>query len=173
MPSKHVVVLSTKAQWRLLVAGLVLFALLLLGALAYERVSVMQEQRHRLATKARVIEENITRQLLGVNNALESVQRDLELFTNLQQPDFLNLRLKSLVDAMPGVRTLNVMDEAGTILASNREEVIGVNLAYREYFATAVQDRDPAALYLSRPFETAVSRTKCNTGFIELRNGVD
>jgi len=148
------VVLSTKAQWRLLVIGLVLFALLLLGALAYERVSIMQEQRHRLATKARVIEENITRQMLGVNNALRSVQRDLELFTNLQQPDFLNLRLKSLVDAMPGVRTMNVIDGSGTILASNREEVIGVNLAYREYFATAVQDRDPAALYLSRPFET-------------------
>lgn len=51
MPSKHVVVLSTKAQWRLLVIGLVRFALLLLGALAYERVGIMQEQRHRLVTQ--------------------------------------------------------------------------------------------------------------------------
>lgn len=145
---------TRRTQWVLLSFVLASFAVLVAASLVHERNRIVREQEQRLITKARVIDENVQRQLQGVSNALLSVIHDFHKLKNDQ--DFLLLRLKALTDAMPGVRTINVLDGSGRVLASNRENVIGIYLSQREYFQTAVQRADPDALYLSEPFKTVL-----------------
>lgn len=67
-----------------------------------------------------------------------------------------NLHLQAMSDAMLGVRTLHITDAEGTVLASNRNELIGLNFREREYFRAARQGRNPAMLYISPPFKTVI-----------------
>ena len=128
--------------------------MLVAASLVYERSRISQEQHQRLSTKAKVIDENINRQLEGVANALASVAQDFDELNG--SPRWMERRLIALTDAMPGVRTLNVLDNTGHIVASNRENLIGLDLSGREYFQTAVRLADPNRLYLSEPFETVL-----------------
>jgi len=135
-------------------------SMLLLGALAamwmtQDRHYLLQVERERMAAQVELVENNLMRQLGAVDAALLSVRRDLDFF---EQPSsdlqVLNRRLEALTDAMPGVRTLSVLDGTGTLLASNRTEFLGQNFAEREYVQTAQQQPDPGLLYVSQPFRT-------------------
>jgi hypothetical protein len=61
-----------------------------------------------------------------------------------------------LTDAMPGVRTLAVLDATGTIVASSRAELLGVNSRQRELFAVPRGSQDAAVLYVSPPFKSVL-----------------
>lgn len=143
-----------RSQWMLLIAVLIGFAVMVATSLYQERRRIIQEQSERLSTQARVIDENIQRQLTGVSKALQSVIHDFDRFRD--QPEFLTLRLKALTDAMPGVRTINVLNRDGFVVASNRDNVLGIDLSGREYFQTAARIADPNVLYLSEPFKTVL-----------------
>ena len=65
-----------RTEWLLVCALLLVFAGLVFGALSYERSRIVREQEHRLTTKARLIEENIVRQLEGGSNGLRSILED-------------------------------------------------------------------------------------------------
>jgi PAS domain S-box-containing protein len=67
-----------------------------------------------------------------------------------------NHRLRALSDAMPGVRTINIINAAGINVGSNWEELIGSNFAERDYFKTPRRHPDPAMLYVSAPFKTVL-----------------
>lgn len=148
--------LSRKStQWQLLLAVLLFFAALVGSSVYYERQRIVLEQNQRLAAEARVIDENMVRQIEGVSNVLSSVLEDLAYFKSLEDSaSALGLRLKALTAAMPGVRTMNVLDAGGRVIASNRDELLGLDLAKREYFLRVAEDPDGGVLYLSRPFET-------------------
>lgn len=148
--------LSRKStQWQLLLAVLLFFAALVGSSVYYERQRIVLEQNQRLAAEARVVDENVVRQIEGVSNALSSVLEDLVYFKSLEDSaSALGLRLKALTAAMPGVRTMNVLDAGGRVIASNRDQLVGLELAKREYFLRVAEDPDGGVLYLSRPFET-------------------
>jgi PAS domain S-box-containing protein len=134
-------------------------ALLILGALigywlCGERDRVEALQRDRLQVQARVIDENLGRQLEGVNNALAGVRDDYPLSDRKSIGPAASRRLKVLADAMAGVTTMLVLDAEGTVLATSRDELIGRNFSQREYFKVARADPDPATLYVSPPFKT-------------------
>jgi len=144
---------SALAQWLELGIALIILG----GAIAFnlylEHGRTEAREKERLSTQARVISENLERQLGSISRALEDVRSDMYFW---QGSSGLQLRLKALASALAGIRTMNVMDAKGMIIASNRPELVGTNLATRDYFVLARQQRNADLLHLSPPFKTVL-----------------
>jgi len=149
--------LSRSAQWLLLGAGLLLLGGVIAWMLYADYRAIESRERERLASHAKVIDENLGRQLLATSLALDSIRRSLALLMPQRdgQPT-LNRRLKSMSETMPGVRTLLIVDAGGSVIAADREELVGQNFREREYFQTARRSSDAAALHVSPPFRTVL-----------------
>lgn len=139
------------AQWLELGIALIILG----GAVAFnldrEYARTAAREQDRLTAQSRVIAENLEAEMASANRALEGVRGD---FSRRKGISALQLRVESVTDAMPGIRTMNVLDAEGTILASNRPELIGANFSYRDYFQAARQHPDPDMMYVSPPFKT-------------------
>ena len=135
-----------------------LLALFSLGGywLYSERVSALGRERQRLEGQARVIEQNIERQLLGVNAALAGVRYDLVSGDRSTENNTLTLNLKVLTDAMPGVSSLIVTDAQGTVTASNRRQLIGQNFSQDDCFTAPQAGLDATTLYVSPPYRSVL-----------------
>lgn len=144
---------SFSAQW--LILGI---ALLTLGGatgsnLYVERGRTESREQSRLLTQARVIQENLEQNLTAVGRVLADLRPAAA--QHKVRPS-LDDHLKGLIHAMPGIRTLLVLDTAGTVYASSRPELLGENFAYRDYFKTPLQNPDPDTLFVSAPFKTTL-----------------
>ncbi len=142
-------------------------ALLVLGALIGEWLIAEHDhleslERDRLQVQARVIDENLGRQLEGVNNALVGVRDDLTQWNGKAMVVTSSRRLNVLSNVMPGVRTLLIANAEGTVLDSNRDRLIGRNFSEREYFKVPRDRPDANMLYVSPPFETALGVVAIN-----------
>jgi len=150
---------STFAQWLELGMALIILG----GAIAFnlylEHGRAATREQDRLAVQARVIAENMERHLASASRALEGVRSD---FLHWKESSGLQLRLKAITNAMPGIRTMSVLDAEGTIFASNRPELIGNNFSYRDYFQAAQQHPNPDMLYVSPPFKTVLGASAIN-----------
>lgn len=157
------VIVKRSSQTRMAQHWLALFiALALLGSIvAYNLVTMRQriinQEHQRLATQARVIGKNIERQLEAANLALKGIITDQPLLRNPINLERANKRLSVVADAMPGIRTIFFTDAAGMILASNRPELIGRNIAARQYFSEPQKHANPETLYISPPFRSILN----------------
>jgi PAS domain S-box-containing protein len=132
--------------------------LLILGTLLainsyQEYARTGSREKEHLLTQTRIIQDNLSWNLGSLNNVLVTLQREPAILTFNTS---YNQRLKDLADAMPGGRTLLVMDAEGTIRVSNRPELIGMNMKERDYFKTAQHHADPEMLYVSPPFKSVL-----------------
>ncbi len=140
--------------------AIVVSALLVLGAsLAYliynERELALARESERLLHQIRVIDANLTQQLVGMNYALISVRNDgLASSTPERLRKEGSARLRALTDAMPGVRTMLLTNAQGQVLASNRDDAVGFDVGQRSYFRTAQAGAKAQTLYVSEPFRT-------------------
>jgi signal transduction histidine kinase len=136
---------------------LLCFALLVVGAIVGANIYVDYLQtgeweQERLLTQNKVIRENIIKNLESTNDALTILQQQV-IQGNINQR--LNEYLTLLAEAMPGVRTLHIINAQGdTIASSIPETLVGKNFKYRAYFQTPRQHPDPGMLYISQPFTT-------------------
>ncbi len=152
-------------QW--LILGMTLLALA--GASSYflarQRSLIETQERERLSNLAKVIDSNLGHQLDATNLALVGTRDDLPYWkTKEDGKSRTNERLRALSDAMPGVRTINILNAAGITVASNRDELIGINFAERDYFKVPRQHPDPAILYVSPPFKSVLGVFSINLG---------
>lgn len=147
---------SYRAQWAWLVLGLLLVG----GGLAFnlylEHGRAAAREQDRLSTQARVITENLEHQLASANLALESIRRELPEWKGSSGKQAGIRYLRAITSVVTGIRTMNVMDEKGKVIASNRPELIGRDLSYRDYFQAVKQRPDADTLYVSPPFETVL-----------------
>ena len=118
-------------------------------AVARDRV-LSQEQAHLLA-QTRVIEENLVQQLKGANNALTGIRDDVDRPEYADTLPLLTARLKSLTDAMPGVRAIQVLDTDGYSIASSMRQLQGVRFNQRDFFRLA-RDGWHEDLHVPPPF---------------------
>jgi PAS domain S-box-containing protein len=145
-------------QWILTVA-----ILLLLGtALAYERFlersRIESVEQDRLLIQARVVDDNLSHQLVATYASMQQIANDLRYWrTGDSYQPVANLTLKAIEEAMPGVRTLSIIDAKGITRASSRPELIRRNVSQQEYFKIVRRHHDPSALYLSPPYTTVLS----------------
>ncbi len=139
-----------------MVAILLLIAAVFAQALYRVRVSTKIQEGDRLQVQARVVDDNLIRQFEGVNHALAGVRDELEQPGHRSAAAATSARLRLLRSAMPGVRTMAVLDAGGTIVASSRDELLGTNAGQREIFDTPRQRPNRATLYVSEPFKSSL-----------------
>lgn len=144
---------SFATQWAIL--GIALFTLG--GATGFnlyvERGRIESREQGRLLTQTKVIQENLEQNLNAVSRVLGDLRERLPYYHGEQE---LRDALTILINAMPGVRTLLVLDGDGRARASNRAQLVGESFAYREYFKIPRQNHDPDALFVSAPFKTSL-----------------
>ena len=144
-------------QWRMLI----LLLLLIGSASAYwlylNHGDVTTRERERLSTQARTVEMNLSSQMLASYNALLRIRADMKRWRkgDTLTPD-ASQHLKTLEEAMPGVRTLAIVDAGGKVVAANRDELLGKNAGQRPFFTVARDADDPRLLHLSQPFHTSL-----------------
>ena len=143
-----------RAEWLAASVLLMLFGVVLAAALYRQHHIVEAQEGDRLQVQARVVGENLIRQLEGANNALAGVRDELEHSRSGGLDAATSDRLELLSHAMPGVRTMVVLDAQGTIVASSRAELRGTNSSKRDFFDTPRQRPNRAALYVSAPFKS-------------------
>ncbi|MEI6155313.1 MAG: hypothetical protein WCQ90_14635, partial [Deltaproteobacteria bacterium] len=89
--------------------------LLVLGSaisyfLARQHSFIEAQERARLANLAKVLDENLGHQLDATNQVLVGIRDDLPYWKTKQDGKSLaNERLRAMSDAMPGVRTLQII----------------------------------------------------------------
>ncbi|MDO9309405.1 MAG: ATP-binding protein [Deltaproteobacteria bacterium] len=152
---------------RLALAAGLLVAGCFIGYSMYQQYGrIGQRESERLATQAKVINENLGRQLDGIYLALEGIRKELPSWKGKSGTELANRHLRALADAMPGVRTIMIIDVAGTITICNREQVIGQNVRYREYFQAPFKGRNLSTMYISPPFRTILGNFVINIGLM-------
>jgi diguanylate cyclase (GGDEF)-like protein/PAS domain S-box-containing protein len=113
-------------------------------------------ERDRLHAQARVIGENVGQQLDGINRALASVRDDYLVMPPHQTSTLLSARLKVLCDAIPGVRSMVVLDAEGTVVATSVDALLGRDFADRDYFRAPKAAQSPATLHVASPYKTSL-----------------
>ncbi len=142
-----------------------ILAVLLLAALGAvftylvyrEYESTLARERDSLLTHARLLDENLSQQLLSASAALTSIRDDMRELLEDGQVRQISNRLKAFTDAQPGVRTMLAIDAYGKVLAANRPELTGLDLSRRSYFQLVKAHPDPDSLYVSEPFKTTLN----------------
>jgi len=145
-------------EWALLLSALLLLAGSIGWSLYEERLAIDQRERERLVTQAKVIHDNLSRQLDAINRALLSVRESLPEWQ--RESDGMaraGRRLMAFADAMPGVRTMTVLDAEGAIRIASRPDILpGTNFRQRAYFQAVLNHPDPNTFYISPPFKTSL-----------------
>jgi PAS domain S-box-containing protein len=157
-----------RRQWAWLSVAFLLLGLAMVASRVAAYRAIDTEERGRLAVQARVIDENVARQLAGAYLGLTGMRADLALWAPSEAVNFANRRLRALSDSMPGVRTMGWLDAQGIVLASSRRDLIGRNFAEREYFQKlkALSSVEPSRMYLSPPFRTASGDISMNVSVV-------
>jgi PAS domain S-box-containing protein len=142
-------------EWLFLLLGLLIVA----AALAYAHLAEASRhdaaERERLSVLTALLAKNIEVDLAATNLVLDGVIRDYLAAGAGAVPDAgqaLPRRLSALADAMPGVRTMLVIDASGRPVATNIPELLGQDFSHRGYFQTARDAPDARMLYISAPF---------------------
>lgn len=142
---------SIRIQWWLLISSLLVLGGVLAVQSFMEYRDLTEREKQRLQNQARVIGLNIEHNLKSANLALSSLAKDAPAFIAQNNIDHLNHTLMALTDAMPGIRTLLVVDRNGMIIGSNRKEVVRLNVSNRDYFKNPLHQPDTDVLYVAPP----------------------
>ena len=141
---------------RLLWAALVALAALACIALYRSHAGIDATEQDRLRVQARVIDENIGQQLEGINRALVSVRDEYPSTPVHGVSTLLSHRLKALSEAIPGVRSMILIDADGTVVATSVGTLLGRDFSSRDYFRAARERHEPGTLYVAEPYRTSI-----------------
>ncbi len=150
--------LARITEWLLLVIALGIVGAMIAWSLFKAHEALDATERDRLRGQARVVDENVGQQLDGMNKALASV-RDEFLTTSASTsgvPASISVRLKALSDAIPGVRSMILVDADGNVAASSVNMLVGRGFADRDYFRAARDGSGDGTLYVASPFATSL-----------------
>ncbi len=148
---------SPVGQWLALAVAALIMGAYIAFSLFEDYRSVDTLARERLANQAEIIANTLERRLLGVNRALEGVLGDLPYWDAQKNgSEMAYRRLKAMGDSLDGVHTMSILDPAGTMIASNRPELLGQNFRQRDYFQDLLRNPDPDTLYIGAPFTTVL-----------------
>ncbi|MDA8423749.1 MAG: PAS domain S-box protein [Nitrospiraceae bacterium] len=147
-----------RRQWFLTSGILLLLGMVLAYDLYLERRKTESVEHDRLLVQARVIDENLSHQLVATYQSMQRIVNDLPYWRarDTYRPE-ASIMLKTIEEAMPEVRTLIIIDAKGIARASSRPELIGRDLSQREYFQIVRRHPDPVTMYLSPPYTTVLN----------------
>ncbi len=136
-------------QWLMLLAAMAaLWGLAVYNfALAHRQIEAIEYSR--LLAQARVIDENLGKQIEGTDRVLAALHGELAGAGGLAG---LDGRLALLKEALAGVRNLFVADAGGVIRHANRPELVGQEISSRPYFKLARDQPAEERALLSAPY---------------------
>ena len=141
--------------WIVLILSLATIGMILGVDLRATHEDLTQREGERLAHAADVVGSTLSRSLQSTTVALDAIAPDLLLLlAGRDEVDDVNRRMEFMVSAMIGVRTLLLVDAGGTVLASNRSTLIGLNFQNDDRYQAIRDDPKPGKLYISPPFVT-------------------
>ena len=137
-------------------------ALLLIGALTgyaawHAYADIESRERERLLGQAQVVDANLSRQLDAVSHVLRVLQA--ELVERMAQPggvERVGRQLHAIVEAMPSLHALSVLDARGNVLMSTELRIVHGNFRERAYFKAAQADPRADVLYVAPPFRSVL-----------------
>ncbi|QYG07942.1 response regulator [Janthinobacterium sp. PAMC25594] len=142
-------------EWLFLLLGLLLVAAALAYAHLAEAARHDAAERERLSVLTALLAKNIEVDLAATNLVLDGVIRDyLVAGATEDAGQALPRRLAAVVDAMPGVRAMLVIDAKGKPIATNIAQLAEQDFSHRGYFQTARDAPDARMLYISAPFHS-------------------
>lgn len=154
-PSK--LVDPARAQWLVAIFVLVAFGLFLGWFIQHERELTLDRERDRLITQVRVIDALLKQQLVGVREAMLSMRpKDPVSPDDTVNNPVRSATLRVLTDAMPAVRTMQILDPEGVVVSTNRTDLLGFDASQRDYFKALKTGPRADALYVSAPFTTSL-----------------
>ena len=145
---------DVRREWTQFGSALAMAGLLVGYMLYAERTEIDAQVGDRLKVQARVITENLGRQIEGVDKALTGIRDALPTWDKTQLAQQAGPRLTALSDAMPGVRSIHILDAQGHVLATSRDTTtVGRSFADRELFTAPRDHPERATLYVSPPYK--------------------
>ena len=144
---------SRLSEWLLLMLALMTVGGMLAVWYSLERARVTAFEKDRLGALSRLLVKDVAVNLVAINNAIQGVIRD-RLDADPVDHAAVSTRLRALVESMPTVRGILVMDPQGKIVAATPGDLVGRNFAQRPYFALPKQRGDARLLYLAPPFRS-------------------
>lgn len=137
----------------MIITGIVSFYLF------YSFQNTYQVASASLSHQAKVVNENLNRELQELNNALITLVSLAEAAES--KPDTFKVMtssMRELLGSFVGVETLIYVDVNGVIQSSNRPELIGLNVREKERYQAISHSNSKQLLYLSEPFVTPLGR---------------
>ena len=144
------------AEWLALLFALAVVGGLIAWSLFKAHQAVDATERDRLRVQARVVDDNVGQQLDGMNRALASVRDEFLATPIYSVSTLLSVRLKALSDAIPGVRSMVLLDVDGNVVASSVDTLLGRDFANRDYFAAARAGSSAETLHVATPLKTSI-----------------
>jgi len=141
---------------RLALALFIIMVGLLIGVftlLGFQQARKSEEDK--LSTQASLVATNLQLNLRSANHVLEETLALLDFVTLEQQRE----RMQSLVNAMPIIRGIGILDSQGIQLVGTRQSTIGADFSERPYFRNAQADPQRQRLYISTPFKGVTGQT--------------
>lgn len=109
-----------------------------------------RSEKDTLANQAKLVSANLELHMRSANQVLEEIQA-LHDFTTL---DALRERMQSLVNAMPIIRGIGLLDRKGGQVTGTRMVAMGTNFGDRPYFRNVQLNPQRHRLYISTPFRS-------------------
>lgn len=109
---------------------------------------VRQNEEDRLETQATLVSTNLELHMSSANQVMEEILALLDFAEAEQQLE----RMQSLVNAMPIIRGIGIVDSQGLAVVNTRRVPQGTDLSDRPYFRNVLGDPQRQRLYISTPF---------------------
>ena len=136
--------------------------------LSQNHKEIESSQRERLAVQAKIVDEAISNRLEAIYKTLAAIRQDEMGWTSESRRRAASRSLQTLGDAMLGVRTLTILDGKGTVIVSNRPQLIGRDATALSVYRLARGGGDLALMYVSPPGMTPLGTFAINIGRVAL-----
>lgn len=142
-------------EWVALIISLIFIGFFIFYTLFLEHSRIINDEKKRLSTQSKIVEDNLSLRLESAYNALETIRN------KVRNQGFINL--KSLEDdlilftkILPAFRTFDILNEDGIVVVSNRSANINLDSRNKEFFQVLKSDFDEDKLFISRPYKTVL-----------------
>lgn len=143
-------------EWILLISSLILMAVFLSYLLLLEKDRIVLEEKRRLATQSKIINDNVSVQLYSANEILKNIKSRLES-ENLVNLKAIEDDLGIFKKIFPMFGTFIITNKNGDIIASSAKKDKNKNIKNLNYFKMVENAQSVNTLYISKPYKMALN----------------
>lgn len=142
----------TELAWKVLGVAWLTLGLLLVYYVIDDYRRTDHAARDTLQVQSSSLGSELELRLVSIHAAMGNVRDSVPFWAaHVNGPALASRHLIALGHALEGVRELSLLDASGIGVASNRSEVVGRNLAGRDYFQAVRRERNLTRLYVIEP----------------------